>query len=67
MTKEEAIQEMKQGKKVSHRYFDDNEWMTIDEDGMYLLEDGARCTPLEFWLYRPGDYWKDGYFLFEEN
>lgn len=56
MNKQEAILAMKEGKKVIHRDFAPNEWMTIKE-GMMILEDGviipyATCTPDEFWKYR---------------
>ena len=40
MSKEEAIQAMKEGKKVTHRFFSSDEWMTI-ENGFLLLEDGV--------------------------
>ena len=36
MSKEEAIQAMKEGKKVTHRFFSSDEWMTI-ENGFLLL------------------------------
>lgn len=65
MTKEEAIVQMKKGKKITHRYFTSDEWMTI-ENGMYLLEDGVRVSEKEFWHYRQQDSWKDGYEFFSE-
>lgn len=43
MTKQEAITAMREGKKVTHRYFSSNEWMTFDNDGKILLEDGVKC------------------------
>ena len=60
MTKEEAIAAMNSGKIVRHRSFSDHEWMTMDS-GMILLEDGVRCTPEEFWKWRPEESWNDGY------
>ena len=36
MSKEEAIQAMKEGKKVTHRFFSSDEWMTI-ENGFLLF------------------------------
>ena len=41
MTKEEAIQAMKNGRKVRHCYFSKEEWMTMNSDGMVVLEDGV--------------------------
>lgn len=63
MTKEEAIKAMQDGKKVTHRYFSSNEWMSM-HDGLIVLEDGAMCTPYEFWRWRTDPVWNNGYDLF---
>jgi hypothetical protein len=63
MSKNEAIQEMQKGNKVTHRYFSPNEWMTM-QNGKIVLEDGVRCDPPEFWRWRTQDSWNDGYELF---
>lgn len=60
MTQEAAIEQMKRGEKITHRYFSNNEWMTM-ENGMILLEDGYKIHPDEFWGLRHQDGWKDGY------
>ena len=57
MTKAEAIQAMREGKKVSHKYFSRDEWVTM-ENGAIVLEDGVRCSEAMFWLWR-SDYWWD--------
>jgi len=41
MTKEEAIQALNEGKKVTHRYFSDDEWVEKLADGRYRFEDGC--------------------------
>ena len=64
MTKQEAISEMKNGKKITHTWFDRTEWMTI-ENGKLLLEDGVRCSLLEFFSYRTDESWDDGYSFYE--
>ncbi len=64
MTKQEAIKAMSEGKKVTHRYFTSDEYMSMCND-MILLEDGVECSPNEFWKYRTGSAWDDGYELFE--
>lgn len=64
MNKQEAIQKMSEGHKVTHKWFGDDEWMTI-ENGKLLLEDGVICSMSEFWLWRRDDSWDDGYSLFE--
>lgn len=66
MTKEEAIEKMKAGEKVTHRYFTSDEWMTM-EGGKIVLEDGVRCSTHEFWRWRTDDVWNDGYEIFNET
>lgn len=63
MTKAEALEAMKEGKKVTHRYFTADEWMTI-ENGLIKLEDGVKCSITEFFKWRTGDAWDDGYSLY---
>lgn len=65
MSKEEAIQAMKAGKKVTHQYFTPDEWMTMRE-GFIAFEDGVVCTPQEFWQWRTDTGWDDGYKLFND-
>lgn len=65
MNKEEAIQAMQEGQKVTHRHFIPDEWMTM-RMGMMVLEDGVVCTPQEFWQWRTDSVWDNGYKLFDE-
>lgn len=60
MTKQEAIDAMKQGKKVTHKNFTKNEWMTM-EGWKMIFEDGNVCHSEEFWRWRTGVVWLDGY------
>lgn len=62
MSKEEAIQAMKEGKKVTHRFFSSDEWMTI-ENGFLLLEDGVRISLEDFFNFRSDSLWDNGYEL----
>lgn len=62
MTKEEAIQEMRKGKKIRHGSFLPEEWMTMDGEQI-LLEDGVKCSQDEFWVWRKEQRWDDGYEL----
>ena len=55
--KEQAIKAMQEGKKVWHRYFSSEEWVTM-KDGMIHLEDGVICYPEEFWNSRQDVYWE---------
>jgi hypothetical protein len=52
MTKLEAIKAMQEGRKVTHRYFDEKEWVTMGRQGEIILEDGVECSPAEFWKWR---------------
>lgn len=50
MTKEEAIRAMSEGKKVRHRYFSKDEWVTINSSGLYEFEDGIKVDSSLFWM-----------------
>jgi len=65
MNKQEAIIAMQEGKKVTHRYFSTDEWMTM-KAGMIVLEDGVICPPEEFWQWRTDPCWDSEYELFNE-
>lgn len=64
MTKKEAIQQMKLGKKITHRHFTPDEWMTM-QGTVIILEDGVKCDEEQFWPYRTGSSWDDGYEFFK--
>ena len=66
MNKQEAIEQMKKGIKITHTYFAEDEWMTMNSVGEIVLEDGVRCEPHDFWQWRKSDIWNDGYDLFIE-
>ncbi len=65
MTKQQAIQAMQEGKKITHICFQPNEWMTM-KNNQIVLEDGYCCDEYEFWLYRKQEIWNDGYSIYEE-
>lgn len=64
MTKQEAIQEMKNGKKVTHIFFALSEYIKLDQDGNIETEDGYSIAPYLFWLNRKGDYWEKDWEIF---
>lgn len=64
-SKAEAIELMKKGVKMRHRYFSDHEWATM-EFGKIVLEDGVRCSPFEFWRWRTNEVWNTDWAKFEE-
>ena len=49
MTKLEAIEAMKAGAKVTHRYFDPKEWITMEGNNTIIMEDGCALSTVEFW------------------
>jgi hypothetical protein len=65
MTKDEAIEAMKAGKRVTHKYFSPEEWITM-EDGMIVTEDGYRFSPESFWRFRTKPYFDNDWKLFKE-
>ncbi len=67
MTKNEAIEAMKQGQKVTHEFFDELEWVTSNPSGeMYTLEDRVSLPATHFWADRNNQYWENGWKLFEQ-
>ena len=64
MTKEEALQAMKEGKKVTHKYFSNDEFMELTIGGNYKFEDGNIATPQNFWAHRSESFWNNGWRIF---
>lgn len=73
MTKQEAIQAMREGKKVTHRFFQPDEWVTwvisgLGEcDDMYITEDGCRLSSEDFWTLRTDPAWETGWEIYFEK
>lgn len=66
MTKDEAIQAMKDGKKFTHRYFDAGEFIQISADHQTILfEDGNRISYQLFWSDIVGSHWNEGWDIYE--
>lgn len=65
MTKQEAIKSMQEGNRITHTHFDKSEWMTMNNKGYLLLEDGIRCSLTEFFRWRNDKSWDDGYSFYE--
>jgi hypothetical protein len=63
LTKQQAYEEMLNGNKVSHKYFDDSEYIHI-VSGKMLTEDGCRFE--QGWEDRKEDYWLSGWRIFRE-
>ena len=63
MSKQKAIEAMNNGKKVTHRLFDPDEWMQV-KGKLYEFEDGCLCEFGEFWNHRTNDSWLEGWKIF---
>lgn len=59
MTKEEAIKAMSEGKKVRHRYFGPDEWVSMNSNGLYVFEDDV-MVDYSGWIDRSHIGVKDG-------
>jgi hypothetical protein len=65
MDKAEAINAIKDGKKVKHEYFSDDEWIVKGKSKLIQFEDGIECSCSEFFRYRNGDDWNCGWSVVE--
>jgi len=61
----EAKQALLAGKVLTHEYFSSGEWVKQEEDE-YVMEDGVRCSPKEFWAYRNQEHFNRGWKIFNE-
>lgn len=67
MSKTEAIQAMKEGHKVTHVYFADDEYIYMIGIFKIFTEEGYSIDSDEFWKYRQGESFETGWSIFEEN
>lgn len=64
MTRQEAIAAMREGKKVRHLYFSEEEWITM-ENGEIVTEEGYSANADEFWYYRRHENFNDNWSIVE--
>jgi len=57
MNKQDAINAMRKGKKVTHRFFADGEYITM-EDNRIVDEAGNKFSPHNFWEVRRQEAWE---------
>lgn len=57
MTKDEALEKMKQGFKVSNEYFTSDEFLYMMKNGVIMSEDGYNFNDW-FFNIRKGEEWK---------
>ena len=58
MNKSEAINAMQHGKYLTHRFFGDDEFISMKE-GYIVTEEGYKCTPSSFWNDRTDANWDE--------
>lgn len=66
MTKQEAIQAMRESKRLTHRYFSDGEWVTQYSNGKLITEDGVKHNAAEFWSLRTAEGWQTDWEIFKD-
>ena len=67
MTKDKALEKMKQGFKVSNQYFTSDEFLYMKENGVIMSEDGYNFNDW-FFNIRRGEEWKlDGWSVYREQ
>ncbi len=67
MHKNEAILALQVGKRLTHAYFTDGEWVIMLPNGNYQFEDGVEITPDEFWGLRKSSYWETDWSIHAMN
>lgn len=63
MTKKEIIKALIKGKKITHRTFNDVQWIKLykKQSTHYINQSGKVTQALEFWLNRTDEKWEDGW------
>jgi hypothetical protein len=62
MTQTEARQALSEGKRISHSLFSPHEYLTLNEDGKEVTEEGYVLPDL-FWSIRQGGKWEKDWFI----
>ncbi len=66
MTKQQAIEAMKTGEKLTHRYFSEGEWVSMKGNFTMIFEDGCKIDSDTFWNDRKGEGFNNDWELFEQ-
>lgn len=67
MNRDEAKAAIERGNKVTHRFFDDKEFIELSKllPGFYQDEKGYHFRPSEFWADRQQEYFNSDWSIFE--
>lgn len=63
MKKDKALKLAREGNKITHKYYLNNEWFYIGNQGQVVYEDGIETDLEEFLKWHSEDIWDDGYEL----
>lgn len=67
MTRDEAIKALSEGKRLTHTYFSEGEWVEgINGTKDYRFECGGICPAKMFWAIRFTDGFNDGWTIKEK-
>ena len=61
MNIEQAEKLMQDGTKMTHRFFECNEWVIMEGEGTLIFEDGNVASAVEFWMSRQEPSWKESW------
>ena len=63
MTKNEALKALEEGKKITHKYFSNDEYICKCDSEFYMCESGY--MPIgDFWNYRQSPDWDNDWSIF---
>lgn len=72
MTKDEMEKALKEGHKITHEFFEPNEWFRLITEpiedistDMIVFEDDVRCSLDSYFQYRKSIVWDDGYSIWQ--
>ena len=67
MTREDALNAMISGEKVTHEYFSDDEFIYMKDDDIYT-EEGFNMGTVndEFWIIRKTEMFDDGWSIYKK-
>lgn len=67
LTKKEAQELLLTGQKLTHKYFMEDEYIYIDNEGRLRDEKDLLLDPFEFWYLRSAVYFDNGWSKFEDK
>ena len=66
MTKDEVMQQLQQGKKVTHESFGIGHWIQVHRNSNFYLDESKNLINIErFWRYRPDIKFLIGWTLYK--